>query len=108
MLVSVCVGLVCIVFDWDFHGGATGTNLAEIEGTGDVTGLGRLSTSNKVVDGVPRLRDAAIPSSPVILPGPALLPSMGSQPLRLNNNGRARKSRIMEQGPQLIPNVPSG
>ncbi|XP_059351153.1 fibrillin-1-like isoform X4 [Daphnia carinata] len=91
------------VFDWDF-GASSGSEGGEGR---DSANTGRHPAShNKLVDGVPRLRDAAAPSSPVILPGPALLPSMGSQPLRLN--GRARKSRITEPGLQLIPNVPSG
>ena len=96
-----CRWLVFVVFDWDFSGPSNGQ-----EG-GDPANIGQSSrTNNKLVDGIPRLRDAAAPSSPVILPGPALLPSMGSQPLRLN--GRARKSRITEPGLQLIPNAPSG
>lgn len=98
-----------IVFDWDFHGASIGKNNGDSIGdNGDVTSSSRFSNSNKVVDVVPRLRDAAVPSPPVILPGPALIPSMGSQPLRIGSNVRARKSRIMEHGPQLIPNVPSG
>lgn len=103
---SVYIWICCVVvFDWDF--GASGGGEG---GDGrDSTNSGRHPTShNKLVDGVPRLRDAGAPSAPVIVPGPALIPSMGSQtPVRLTN-GRARKSRINEANLQLLPNVPSG
>uniref|UniRef100_A0A0P6DBK5 Putative Fibrillin-2 n=1 Tax=Daphnia magna TaxID=35525 RepID=A0A0P6DBK5_9CRUS len=94
------------VFDWNF-----GASSDSEGGDGrDSANTGRHPAShNKLVDGVPRLRDAGAPSSPVIVPGPALIPSMGSQPVRLGNgNGRARKSRINEADLQLLPNVPSG
>jgi hypothetical protein len=105
VLIIIVLPWICcvVVFDWDF--GASG---GDVDGR-DSANSGRHPTShNKLVDGVPRLRDAGAPSAPVIVPGPALIPSMGGgQTVRLSN-GRARKSRINEANLQLLPNVPSG
>ena len=94
-------------FDWDYAGSSSSSG-------GDSSSFHQeppsRSPNGKLIDsgsiGAHRLRDAAIPSAPVILPGPSWHPSMGGQPLRLSNS-RGNSGRI-QSGSSTVKDVQTG